>query len=90
MLGQGTSFIGAMLTAVAVPVQVYALSHSSLQVGLVGLVGLVPLVVFGLYGGAIADVDRPPHAVAGQLAGHLGVHRRAAAADPGRPAPACR
>ena len=56
VLGQGSSFIGSMLTAVAVPVQVYALSHSSLQVGLVGLVGLVPLVVFGLYGGAIADV----------------------------------
>jgi MFS family permease len=56
VMGQGTSFIGAMLTAVAVPVQVYQLSHSSLQVGLVGLVGLVPLVVFGLYGGAIADV----------------------------------
>jgi len=56
VLGQGTSFIGSMLTAVAVPVQVYALSHSSLQVGLVGLVGLLPLVVFGLYGGAIADV----------------------------------
>lgn len=56
VLGQGTSFIGSMLTAVAVPVQVYDLSHSSLQVGLVGLVGLVPLVVFGLYGGAIADV----------------------------------
>ncbi|MEO6502833.1 MAG: MFS transporter [Jatrophihabitantaceae bacterium] len=58
-MGQGTSFIGAMLTAVAVPVQVYQLSHSSLQVGLVGLAGLVPLVVFGLYGGAIADaIDR--------------------------------
>ncbi len=56
VLGQGTSFIGSMLTAVAVPVQVYDLSHSSLQVGLVGLVGLIPLVVFGLYGGAIADV----------------------------------
>jgi MFS family permease len=56
MLGQGTSYIGAMLTAVAVPVQVYALSHSSLQVGLVGLVGFLPLVIFGLYGGAIADV----------------------------------
>jgi MFS family permease len=56
VLGQGTSFIGSMLTAVAVPVQVWALSHSSLQVGLVGLVGLLPLVVFGLYGGAVADV----------------------------------
>ena len=48
-----------MLTQVAVPVQVYALSHSSLMVGLVGMAGLVPIVVFGLYGGAIADaIDR--------------------------------
>lgn len=56
LIGQGTSYIGSMLTQVAVPVQVYALSHSSLYVGLVGLAGLVPIVVFGLYGGAIADV----------------------------------
>ena len=56
VLGQGTSFIGSMLTAIAVPVQVYSLSHSSLQVGMVGLVGLLPLVLFGLYGGAVADV----------------------------------
>jgi MFS family permease len=48
-----------MLTQVAVPVQVYDISHSSLQVGFVGLAGLVPIVTFGLYGGAIADaVDR--------------------------------
>lgn len=59
VLGQGTSFIGAMLTQVAVPVQVYALSHSSLEVGLVGLVGFLPLVAFGLWGGAVADtMDR--------------------------------
>jgi MFS family permease len=59
LIGQGTSFVGSMLTQVAVPVQVYALSHSSLYVGLVGLAGLVPIVVFGLYGGAIADaMDR--------------------------------
>jgi MFS family permease len=58
-LGEGTSSIGSMLTQVAVPVQVYSLSHSSLWVGMVGLAGLVPLVAFGLYGGAIADaVDR--------------------------------
>ncbi|MCW2523380.1 MAG: putative arabinose efflux permease, family [Frankiales bacterium] len=56
IVGQGTSFIGSMLTQVAVPVQVYDLSHSSLEVGFVGLVGFVPLVIFGLYGGAIADV----------------------------------
>jgi MFS family permease len=39
-----------------VPVQVYDISRSSLQVGFVGLAGLVPIVAFGLYGGAIADV----------------------------------
>jgi MFS family permease len=59
LIGQGTSFIGSMLTQVAVPVQVYSISHSSLDVGLVGLAGLIPIVVFAIYGGAIADaVDR--------------------------------
>jgi MFS family permease len=59
LLGQGTSYIGTMVTEVAVPVQIYAISHSSLYVGMVGLAGLVPIVVFGLYGGAVADaVDR--------------------------------
>jgi MFS family permease len=59
VIGQGTAFVGSMLTQVAVPVQVYAFSRSSLYVGLVGLAGLVPIVVFGLYGGAIADsMDR--------------------------------
>jgi MFS family permease len=59
LIGQGTSFIGSMLTQVAVPVQVYALTRSSFYVGLVGLSGLVPIIVFGLYGGAIADaMDR--------------------------------
>jgi MFS family permease len=59
LLGQATAVVGAMVTEVTVPVQVYALSHSSLYVGLAGLVGFAPIVVFGLYGGAIADaVDR--------------------------------
>jgi len=56
LIGQGTSFIGSMLTQVAVPVEVYAITKSSLYVGLVGLAGLIPIVGFGLYGGAIADV----------------------------------
>lgn len=59
LIGQGTAFVGTMVTEVAVPVQIYAISHSSLYVGLTGLAGLVPIVIFGLYGGAIADaVDR--------------------------------
>jgi MFS family permease len=51
--------IGAQLSVVAVPAQIYELTGSSAYVGLTGLFGLVPLVVFGLWGGAIADaVDR--------------------------------
>lgn len=51
--------VGAQLSVVAVPVQVFTLTGSSAYVGLTGLFGLVPLVVFGLWGGAIADaVDR--------------------------------
>lgn len=51
--------IGAQLTVVAVPAQIYALTGSSAYVGLTGLFGLVPLIVFGLWGGALADhVDR--------------------------------
>ncbi len=47
--------IGAQLTVVAVPAQIYAITQSSGYVGLAGLFGLVPLVIFGLYGGALAD-----------------------------------
>lgn len=58
-LGQSVSLIGFQLTAVAVPIQMYDVTGSSLWVSLIGLVGLVPLVVFGLYGGAVSDaVDR--------------------------------
>ncbi len=48
--------IGAQLTVVAVPAQIYEITGSSAYVGLTGLFGLVPLVIFGLYGGALADV----------------------------------
>ncbi|MFI2706372.1 MFS transporter [Nocardioides sp. CER28] len=47
--------IGAQLTVVAIPAQIYAETGSSAYVGLTGVFGLVPLVVFGLYGGALAD-----------------------------------
>ncbi|MEZ5093401.1 MAG: MFS transporter [Nocardioides sp.] len=48
--------VGAQLTVVAVPAQLYAITGSSAYVGLAGVFGLVPLVVFGLWGGALADV----------------------------------
>jgi MFS family permease len=56
----GTIFyLGAMVSYVAVPFQIYHLTGSNFAVGAIGLVELAPLVVFGLYGGALADhVDR--------------------------------
>jgi MFS family permease len=57
--GNAISFVGFQITAVAVPIQVYAITGSSFWVGMIGAVGLVPLIVFGLWGGAIADaLDR--------------------------------
>lgn len=51
--------LGSQLTVVAIPYQVFRLTHSSLDVGLVGLVQLVPVLIGALFGGAIADaVDR--------------------------------
>ncbi|MEP9384366.1 MFS transporter [Nocardioides sp. KR10-350] len=58
-IAQIITMIGAQLTIVAVPAQIYADTGSSAYVGLTGVFGLVPLIVFGLYGGALADhVDR--------------------------------
>jgi MFS family permease len=57
--GQGVSFLGSMVTYVALPYQAYALTHSSLVVGLLGLAELAPLLVAALAGGALADaLDR--------------------------------
>ena len=59
LLGGSVFYLGAMVTYVAIPYQVYTLTGSNFAVGAIGLVELVPLVVFGLYGGALADhVDR--------------------------------
>ncbi|HET8666063.1 MAG TPA: MFS transporter [Nocardioides sp.] len=60
LLIAGTVFyLGGMMTYVAIPYQIYQLTHSNFAVGAIGLVELVPLIVFGLYGGALADhVDR--------------------------------
>jgi MFS family permease len=55
-VGNGVSFFGFQFTAVAVPVQMFSVTHSSAWVGLLGVAGLVPLLIFGLWGGAAADV----------------------------------
>lgn len=52
---QIVTVIGAQLTVVTVPAQIYSMTGSSAYVGLTGIFGLVPLVVFGLYGGSLAD-----------------------------------
>jgi MFS family permease len=53
------TYLGSMITYVALPFQVAQLTGSFVAVGLIGLVELIPLVIFGLYGGSLADkVDR--------------------------------
>jgi MFS family permease len=54
--GSMVSFIGSMVTYITVPFQVKELTGSLVAVGLLGAAELVPLVLFGLYGGALADV----------------------------------
>jgi hypothetical protein len=53
--GQSISVLGTQLTAVAVPFQVYELTRSSLDVGLVSLAQLVPLLLCSFLGGSIID-----------------------------------
>lgn len=58
-VGQSITVVGAQLTVVAVPAQIYGMTGSSAYVGLTGIFGLVPLLVFGLWGGTLADhMDR--------------------------------
>ncbi len=57
--GELVSVLGTQLTTVAVPYQVYKLTHSSLDVGLVSLVQLFPLIAGSLLGGSVVDaMDR--------------------------------
>jgi MFS family permease len=58
-VGQGVTFLGSMVTYVAVPFQVYALTGSSGLVGLLGLVEFGAMILTAFVGGALADaVDR--------------------------------
>ncbi len=57
--GQTVSFLGSMVTFVAVPFQAFELTGSSLTVGLIALAELVPILVMAFVGGALADaIDR--------------------------------
>ena len=74
-IGRLVSFVGSMITFVAVPYQVYQLSHSTLLVGTLGLVELAALIAFAMLGGALADAaDRRSMVLlseAGLMAGSL-------------------
>jgi MFS family permease len=68
--GQSASFAGSMITFVALPYQVYQLTHSSLLVGLLGMTELAPLVLAGLAGGLLADAaDRRRLIISTECAG---------------------
>jgi len=57
--GQAISLMGSMISFVAVPYQLYQLTHSTVQVGLLAVADLIPLLTLAMVGGTIADaVDR--------------------------------
>ena len=57
--GELVSVLGTQLTTVAVPYQVYQLTHSSLDVGLVSITQLFPLIAGSLMAGSVVDaMDR--------------------------------
>src|SRR4051812_2030524 len=53
--GELLSGLGSQAALVAIPYQVYVLTHKAALVGLLGLVELIPIIVASLLGGAIAD-----------------------------------
>lgn len=58
-IGQFVSLFGTAISYVVLPVQMYALTHSSLAVGLLGVAEFVPTLALAFLGGALADsVDR--------------------------------
>jgi len=54
-LGGFVSGMGTQVTLVALPFQMYVLTGSSFDVGMIGLAELVPLAAMSLLGGALAD-----------------------------------
>ena len=54
-IGQAVTFLGSMITYVALPFQAYQLTGSSLVVGALGVAEFAPLILMALVGGALAD-----------------------------------
>jgi MFS family permease len=55
MIGQGVSLLGSQITLVAIPIQMYALTHDTVAVGLIGATQFAPILVLALVSGALAD-----------------------------------
>src|SRR4051794_21523906 len=86
VIGELFSGLGAQAALVAIPYQIYVLTHSAALVGLLGIVELVPIVVASLLGGAIADrIERRQLMLAGQTVTLLAASGLAIAAFSGDP-----
>jgi MFS family permease len=59
VLGQIVSNLGTQVALVALPFQIFVISHSAFLVGLLGAFELGPMVVVSLLGGALADRAAP-------------------------------
>ncbi|MBA2404766.1 MAG: MFS transporter [Bdellovibrionales bacterium] len=72
-ISQLISFFGSMITYVAIPFQMYEITGSTFQVGLLGIVQLIPLIISGFYGGALADsFDRRKLVIVTEIAAGVG------------------
>lgn len=72
-IGQTISTLGSMITYVALPYQIYQITHSSLAVGMMGIVELAPLLITSFLGGHYADLlDRRKLLLISELALCLG------------------
>lgn len=53
--GQLISFLGSMISYVAIPYQVFQLTHDNAMVGMISVVQVLPVLIFGILGGTYAD-----------------------------------
>ena len=71
-IGSAVSGIGAQLTLVAVGLQIYDITKSTLAVSLVGGISLIPMIIAGLWGGVLADAfDRRAVLIISAITGWL-------------------
>ncbi len=70
-VASSVSAIGSRITEVAIPVQVWRLTHSTLAVGAVSACTMVPAFTFSILGGALADARDRRRLMLGAEAGGL-------------------